>query len=99
MQCNEQRQKNIAAKIDYRVAHSIGASSLLVTFVQYISHVQVVDYLNRHVKVPPTIFASIVFATLCCLFVCLRPLLPAFRFPSDASFKMPPPLKLIPAVM
>jgi hypothetical protein len=43
MQCDERRQKHIAAKVDYRVAHGLGVTSLLITFGQYLYRVQFFD--------------------------------------------------------
>lgn len=47
-QCNPDRKKHPAAKWDYRIAHTIASAAIVISFIQYLLHIQIVDVLVHH---------------------------------------------------
>lgn len=47
-QCNPERKQHPAAKWDYRVAHGIAFIAIVISIVQALLHIQILDVLARH---------------------------------------------------
>jgi hypothetical protein len=49
-QCDEQRRLNVAAAVDFRVAHTLAILALVITSVQYLLRIQIFDVLSRQLN-------------------------------------------------
>lgn len=75
-QCDDNRKQHIAARIDYGVAHAIAVSAIVISVVQYLLRIQIVDVMLRN----PARWISLTMLFLNCL-----PLLLPFTEPSDIT--------------
>jgi hypothetical protein len=46
-QCDAERRKHLAAKVDYWVAHGIALIAIAISIVQYMTRIQIIDFLNK----------------------------------------------------
>lgn len=61
VQVEEGRRNNIAAAIDFRVAHALAVVALGITFIQYLLHVQIFDVLSHRLTIWVIPLSSAIF--------------------------------------
>src|SRR5690348_4567751 len=63
MQCDEKRRQNLAAKIDYRVAHGIALCAIAISVIQALWQVQIFDWALKHSRAASALADVVLFAS------------------------------------